>query len=186
MNSAIKVWDVEVVKSRAGSLVIGVTSFAMLTAIGAWVRVAFPGTPVPITLQTFFVLLGGAVLGAYGGLAQGIYVMLGLLGVPVFAIGLGLLGPTGGYLIGFVVAAVVVGVLVRVRKSFGWVVLSMTVGSLVIYLFGALQLGLFLPGGFRSVFVLGVLPFVPGDVIKILTASMIYYRFQARFGHVFG
>jgi biotin transport system substrate-specific component len=186
MSSAIKVWDVEVVKSRAGSLVIGITSFAMLTAIGAWVRVAFPGTPVPITLQTFFVLLGGAVLGAYGGLAQAIYVTLGLVGVPVFAIGLGLLGPTGGYLIGFVVAAVVVGVLVRSRKGFGWVVFSMTVGSIVIYLFGALQLGLFMPGGFKNVFALGVLPFVPGDIIKVLTASMVYYKLQARFGQLFG
>ena len=186
MNGGAKIWEVELTKSRTSSLVIGIVSFVMLTAFGAWVRIPIIGTPVPITLQTMFVLLGGAILGGYGGGAQLIYVILGTLGLPIFACGLGLLGPTGGYLIGFIVSAMVVGVLVRHQKSLGWIVLSMAIGTLVIWLFGMLQLGLFLGAGFKRAVLIGVLPFIPGDVIKLLTASVIYYKFQARFTRLFG
>jgi len=186
MNSEAKIWEIELTKSRASSLVLGVVSFVMLTAFGAWVRIPIPGTPVPITLQTMIVLLGGAILGGYGGGAQLIYVILGTLGLPIFACGLGLLGPTGGYLIGFIVSAMVVGALVQHQKSLGWTVLSMAIGTLVIYLFGVLQLGLFLGAGFKRAVLIGVLPFIPGDIIKLLTASVIYYKFQARFTQLFG
>lgn len=179
------VWQREIVKSRIGSIVIGVVSFVMFTAFGALVRIPIPWTPVPITLQTFFVLLGGAVLGAYGAVSQLIYVVLGTLGMPIFACGLGLLGPTGGYLIGFIVSALVVGTIVRYKESFGWVLISMVVGTGIIYLFGALQLGLFL-NNFKNVIALGVLPFIPGDVLKLFIGAIIYYKFKSRVAEIFG
>lgn len=186
----VRVWEVEVVKSRGISIIIGVVSFVILTAFGAWVRIPVPGTPVPITLQTFFVLLGGAVLGAYGAVAQLIYVMLGTLGVPIFACGLGLLGPTGGYLIGFIVSALVVGTIINSKQNFNWVIISMLIGTVIIYLFGILQLGLFLSqsgnwgyiSGFKNVFALGVLLFIPGDILKLFIAAIIYYKLKSSFG----
>ena len=88
--------------------------FAALTAIGAWISIPIP--PVPFTFQVLFVLLAGAVLGsARGGLSQIVYVLLGVIGLPVFAGGASgpgvLFGPTGGYIFGFIVAAFVVGAL---------------------------------------------------------------------------
>ncbi len=196
MNGGAKIWEIEIIKSKTISLIIGIISFVALTALGAWVRIPIPGTPVPITLQTMFVLLGGAILGGYGGGAQLIYIILGTLGLPIFACGLGLLGPTGGYLIGFIVSAMVVGTLMRFHrqnacdtkhtKNLGWIVLSMAIGTLIIYLFGVLQLGLFLGNGFKKAVLIGVLPFIPGDIIKFLTVSLIYYKFQARFNQLFG
>ncbi|MCK4969289.1 MAG: biotin transporter BioY, partial [Thermoplasmata archaeon] len=84
--------------------------FACLTGLGAFMRVYTPWTPVPFTAQVFFVLLSGTVLGSrYGGLSQMMYVLLGVLGVPWFAGGEGgydyVVGATGGYLVGFVLAA---------------------------------------------------------------------------------
>ena len=172
----VKVLEREVIRSGAVSTIIWVTSFVMLTAFGAWVKIPIPGTPVPITLQTLFVLLGGAMLGMYGGLAQLIYVMLGSFGLPIFACGIGLLGPTGGYLIGFIVASTVVGAIIRRKSSFNWIVFSMIIGTVIIYLFGMLQLGLFLPNGFKTMMALGVLPFIPGDIVKLFIASIIYYK----------
>ena len=179
------VWQIEVVKSRAISIIIGISSLVMLMAFGAWVKIPIPGTPVPITLQTMFVLLGGAILGGYGGLAQLIYIILGAMGVPIFACGLGLSGPTGGYLIGFVVSAFVIGSMVRVKRNLSWIIFSMIIGTIIIYLFGALQLGLFLPTEFKSVVALGILPFVPGDILKLFIASLVYYKFQAKFAQIF-
>ena len=90
--------------------------FAALIAVGAYIKIPIPFSPVPITLQVFFIFLAGAMLGArWGTLSVIVYLLLGIVGLPVFsggASGLGvLLGPTGGYLIGFVVAAFLVGTL---------------------------------------------------------------------------
>ena len=90
--------------------------FACLTAAGAAVKVFFPFTPVPMTLQVFFVLLGGLILGKwYGGLAQVFYVGMGAAGVPWFTAQSALIGVTGGYLIGFIFAAFLIGWLAQTR-----------------------------------------------------------------------
>ena len=98
--------------------------FGALTAVGAYIMIPLP--PVPITLQTLFVNLAGALLGGYlGALSQVVYILLGVIGLPVFAGGKAgagvLLGPTGGYLIGFVVGAFVIGKLTTIRKKPGLV-----------------------------------------------------------------
>ena len=104
----------EIPISRTQTKVIGVVIFIILTTLGAFVRIPLPFTPVPITLQTLFVLLGGAFLGArLGSFAQLSYILLGVLGIPVFCnAGFGMiyiLGPTGGYLLGFIFASLFIG-----------------------------------------------------------------------------
>lgn len=150
--------------------------FAALTAVSAWVTL--PVFPVPITLQTFFVMLSGCVLGAYfGALSMAVYLLLGLMGLPVFALGqsgLGVLvGPTGGYLIGFVLCPVVAGLLVKMRKEPGllWYGLAMAAGTAVIYACGVVQLALVLHLPLDKALLAGALPFIPGDMLKIALAA---------------
>jgi len=126
---------------------IMVSLFVALTAIGSFMT--FPLYPVPITLQTFFTYLAGAILGSrLGALSQLVYVLLGCIGLPVFAggkAGLGvLLGPTGGYLTGFIFSAFVIGGLCEAKQnpSFVWILTSMIIGTAVIYAVGAVQLSL--------------------------------------------
>lgn len=156
--------------------------FAALTAAASWVAIPLPY--VPITLQTFFVILAGALLGAYfGSLSMAAYLLLGFIGLPVFArgqSGLGVLaGPTGGYLIGFVLCALVTGFIVQMRKKpdLLWYILAMSLGTLVIYACGTLQLALVLHMPLEKAVILGALPFVPGDILKIAAASLVARKF---------
>lgn len=155
--------------------------FAALTAIGAWITI--PLGIVPITLQTLFVILAGAVLGAYfGALSMIVYVLLGLIGLPVYAGGQSgfgaLAGPVGGYLTGFVLCALVVGFLVDMKKSPGflWYCITMAVGTLIIYLCGVTQLIIVTHMTLENALIVGVLPFIPGDTVKIVIASLIARR----------
>lgn len=155
--------------------------FAALTAVSAWVVIPLPY--VPITLQTFFVMLSGAVLGPYfGALSMIAYLILGSVGLPVFArgqAGLGvLIGPTGGYLIGFLLCAIVTGAIVRMRKKQGtlWYALAMAAGALIIYACGVAQLSAVLHMPLDKAAMVGVLPFIPGDVLKIAVASIVAKR----------
>jgi biotin transport system substrate-specific component len=157
--------------------------FAALTAAGAWMAIPLPY--VPVTLQTLFTMLSGALLGPYfGALAMIVYVLLGLIGLPVFAqgqSGLGvLLGPAGGYLIGFVVGAVIIGLLVRLKKrpGFLWLCLAMAIGELVVYVFGVAQLSVVAGMSLDKAIYLGALPFMPGDVLKIIVAALIARKIE--------
>jgi len=169
---------------------LGVIAMVVLTALGASIRIPLPFTPVPITLQTFFVLLSGGLLGRrLGPLSQGGYIFLGSLGVPFFAGGGGhlhILGPTGGYLIGFVIASWAVGRLMDSGEelSFWKVLLAMACGSAVIYLVGSFHLALLAGVTAKQALFMGVLPFVPGDVAKMLAASLICWKFSARLDRI--
>ena len=159
-----------------------VAGFIMLTALGAYVRIPIPFTPVPVTLQTFFVILCGAVLGRkLGSFAQVSYVMLGALGMPIFqGYGAGLLhiaGPTGGYLAGFIVAAFLTGMLADRECN---VMLTMSAGLLAIYACGIAWLMAGYGFGFAKAVSLGVVPFIPGAVAKLLVASWIYSKIKFR------
>jgi biotin transport system substrate-specific component len=158
--------------------VVTVLLFANLTAIAGRIAVNLPFSPVPITGQTLMVLLAGAALGSRRGAASQVaYLLEGVIGLPVFAggtSGIGvLLGPTGGYLIGFVACAGFVGWLVErgLCRNAVTGVLTMLAGSVLVYVFGAAWLGHFVSGGIQSVLVQGVLPFLPGDVLKSLIAA---------------
>ncbi len=147
-----------------------------VTAAAAQIAVRLPFTPVPITGQTFAVLLCAAALGSRrGALAQLAYLGLGSAGLPIFAGWTGGVpfGPTGGYLLGFVAAAYVVGLLVERgwdrRARTAW--LAMLAGSAIIYAFGLPWLAVFTGGPTAKVLVLGLYPFIPGDLVKIALAS---------------
>ena len=191
-NQLMEIGSRELIVGKVACRAMGVVVFVVLTALGAFVYVPLPFTPVPITLQTFFVLLSGAFLGgAWGSLSQLGYVILGSLGLPIFSGAKGgfirLLGPTGGYLFGFIVAAQVIGWLVRKKKKAGWIwlVFSMVVGSSIIYLLGAFQLAFVVHCGAKKAFLLGVLPFIPGDFLKLIAACYIYRKLEMRISRIF-
>ena len=157
--------------------------FGAGTAVGAYILIPLP--PVPITLQTLFLNLAGALLGGrLGALSQVVYVLLGIIGLPVFAggkAGMGvLLGPTGGYLIGFIVAAYVVGKLIEIKKKpdFVWTVFSMVAGMIVIYVFGVIQLSFIAKLSINRSISVGVLPFLIGDAFKIIAAAIIALKIR--------
>lgn len=150
--------------------------FGALTAIGAFLII--PLQPLPITLQTLFTEMAGALLGgAAGAWSQIIYILLGVIGLPVFAggkAGLGtLLGPTGGYLFGFIAGAYVIGKIVKARREPGlaWVILALLAGNLVIYVLGTIQLALITHYSLLNSLMVGVVPFLPGDLLKLLAAA---------------
>ncbi len=160
--------------------------FGAGTAAGAYLIIPLP--PVPITLQTLFLGLAGALLGArLGALSQVIYLLIGIIGLPVFAggkAGLGVLvGPTGGYLFGFIAGAWVIGALVNLKKEpgFGWTVMGLVAGTIVIYLFGVAQLSLVAKLSVGKAISVGVLPFLIGDAVKILAAGYVVKRIKPRF-----
>ena len=154
--------------------------FAALTAAVAPFKIPLGFTPVPITLQTLVVLMSGAMLGpAYGALAMILYVVVGILGLPVFAgggSGIGaILGPTGGYLISYFIAAFAIGKVVKMMKEPKYLdyVFAMIVGTLIIYLLGA-SWGMVVTGlGVMAIIAGWVLPFIIGDTIKLLIAAYI-------------
>jgi biotin transporter BioY len=152
-----------------------ILGFGAVTALSA--QIAFYIGPVPITGQTFAVLLAGALLGSRrGALSQLTYLAAGAMGAPIFAGWMGgpavLLGPTGGYLVGFVAAAFVVGFL----AERGWdrriwsMALAMFIGNIVIYIFGLPWLARFVPES--SVLSVGLYPFIPGDALKLVLAAV--------------
>jgi len=157
----------------AGSAFVAVSSHV---ALPLWF------TPVPLTLQPFAVLLLGLLMGP--GLAAATlcaYLLEGAAGLPVFAPGLGfgaglghLLGPTGGYLMSYPAAAALVAVLRRkLRSGFTGALASAAAGNIVILLCGMVWLAVWTHGSLGSAFALAVLPFLPGDALKVVAAAAL-------------
>lgn len=155
-----------------------VAAGSLLIAAAAQLKVFLPFTPVPVTGQTFAVLLIAALYGARRGAATAMaYIALGLMGLPVFSAAppgpAALISPTAGYLAGFVAAAWVTGTLSEKgwdRKS--WTAaLAMAIGSGVIFACGLLWLGRFT--GWAIVLQTGLFPFIPGDLLKIALATLV-------------
>lgn len=147
-------------------------AFALAMVISAHVRIPLPFSPVPVTLQTFVVLMAGLCLGSmWGGLSQVQYLTLGLLGVPAFTGGpASLVGPTGGYLVGMVCAAVVAGaVYARFRSTWGALAACLA-GHAIIFAFGCAWLRVLTGQGALEVLAMGFFPFVPGLVLKTAAA----------------
>lgn len=162
--------------------------FAALTGVAAQVRIPLPFTPVPITLQTFAVLLAGLALGArWGGASQALYAGGGAAGVPWFSgmsAGVGtVLGPTGGYIVGFVFAAALVGYVTdrhaRARQFPGLLGVLLVANFAVIYgfglpwLYGWLALVKGSAPGVTELLTMGLFPFVPGDLVKLVGAAAV-------------
>ncbi|MHB0915752.1 MAG: biotin transporter BioY [Thermoleophilia bacterium] len=159
-----------------------VAMFAALTSVGAWIAFPLPFSPVPVAFANLFVLLAGVILGKWlGALSQVVYIMLGVIGIPVFAQFTAgpevLVGPTGGYLVGYVLAAFVAGALVEhLPRSFpelARVPVSLVAGGLAIYLTGLPWLASYLDISFPAALVAGFYPYLPGDALKVVLATML-------------
>jgi len=149
---------------------------AALIAAGAYIQI--PLGPVPISMQTYFVLLTGFLLGSiYGSLAVALYLTAGLIGLPVYAGGTSgvakLFGPTGGFLFGFLLVAAVAGIATRDHESkLGWGSGALWGGLALAttYTLGVPWLKYVLDLGWQEAFYAGMLPFLPGAVLKLLLA----------------
>lgn len=157
--------------------------FAALTAVCSQLVIPTPWM-IPISMSTLAVFLSGALLGAkWGTLAQAVYLLLGLAGVPVFAGFRGgfsvLAGPTGGYLIGYLAAAALTGLLVsRVRAR--WMPpLAMAVGLAACYAFGTVWFMVLNQTALGAALGMCVLPYLPGDAVKIAVASVLTWKIGA-------
>jgi biotin transport system substrate-specific component len=160
-----------------------VISFSILTAVSA--QISIPIKPVPFTLQTMIVLLAGAFLGAKNGAySQVLYIFLGAIGLPVFAqtadgtMGLArLIGPTGGYILAFPVAAYLVGLLTEKNQKYLSVIISMFIAELVVIAFGTLYLYAAYLHNFVDAVKAGAAIFTVWMVIKVFAAATIYFAF---------
>lgn len=166
--------------SRAVRTVVLVTGFALLTALAAQITVPLPWTPVPVTGQTFAVLLSGAVLGWKAGAgSQVLYVALGAVGLPFYADGASgwqvVVGATGGYLVGFVIAAALIGYLAErgQDRNLATSIPAMLAGTAIIYLLGVTWLAAELGVSATKAMELGLVPFVIGDAIKLAAAGAL-------------
>jgi biotin transport system substrate-specific component len=169
------------------SQTLWILAFATATALSA--RFEIPHEPVPFTLQTLFVILSGALLGPRNGaISQIAYLSAGLLGLPVFAggsFGLArLVGPTGGYLMAFPLAAAVVGLLLGSRRNLVWSFTAMTCGLLVIFAVGTIHLYAFYIHSIAAAFNGGFLIFTWWDLLKLGAASMTYHEIAKRWRRV--
>jgi biotin transport system substrate-specific component len=163
--------------------VAAVLFVTVLTIVAAQVSVPLPFTPVPFTLQPMVVLLGGAALGARLGMsAQILYLALGIAGLPVFAAspilpqGFGrLLGPTGGYLMSYPIAALVTGYLAQrgLDRRYVTSVAAMVAGLAIVFTCGVLWLAFGVQAGLAGAVSTGFIPFIPADIVKVLLAAAI-------------
>jgi len=159
---------------RQAMLVLGATAFV---ALSAQVRFGLPFTPVPVTGQTFAVLLTGALLGSrLGAVSLSSYWVVGACGLPVFnRWGSGWAvagGPTGGYIVGFIIAAFVVGWFAERGWDRGrWVIVPLLIGNVLLYIPGLLWLARFV--GPHAVLQAGLWPFLPGDLLKLVAAAVV-------------
>jgi len=164
-------------RSRA----IGILVVVIAMALAAQIAMPLPGTPVPLTLTPFVVVLAGLLLGPLdAAAAMAIYLIAGAAGAPVFAPigppGLArLLGPTGGYLLAYPVAAAASGLIGAGRARFGARLVAAIAGILVIYMGGLSQLSI-LTSNVTTAAVWGVLPFVAADLLKAIVAAAVSGR----------
>ena len=165
--------------------------FAALTSILSLLpAIPLPLSPVPITFQVLGVFLTGSILGSKkGAIAMVLYLLLGTLGLPVYAGAQGglsvLLGPTGGYLLGFPVAAFICGYFAErseenQHKKTSAFVLSAILGIAAIYLLGTLQLAYVLKLEIGKAFLVGSLPYIPLDIVKMLMAFALAQPVRSR------
>ncbi|KUO62395.1 hypothetical protein APF79_07750 [bacterium BRH_c32] len=161
-----------------------VITFSVLTFLSA--QVAVPVQPVPFTLQTLLVVLSGAFLGSKNGAAsQALYLLVGAIGIPVFAAFTGgfvkFFGPTGGYLLSFPFAAFLTGYIIEKYNSKFAVIAAVVLANLLILVVGSLYLSVFFGGNISQSFMSGLIIFSIWDVIKISAAISIYFSLRAKY-----
>lgn len=162
--------------------------FATLTVVGGFISIPLPFSPVPLTLQLAFSTMAGYVLGAkHGALSQLVYLLLGAIGLPVFSNRTGgiamLTGPTSGFLWGFVLAALIIGLIRENNKAKQKplvIFATLMVGLVAIYLTGMLGLVLAVDYSIGEAFMAGVGPFIIPDLIKLAVATFLIVRIKAK------
>ena len=166
------------VTDALGRKSVGVASFVLGASLSAQVAVPLPMTPVPMTLQPLFVVLAGAMLGPrLGALSMGLYVMLGMLGAPVFSNGAAglawLFGPTGGYLLATPAAAYTAGWIAGDHGKMLRTLSGLVSGLLTMYGGGVAWLMVLTGQAFTEVVALGIVPFLAGDIVKLCLGCAI-------------
>jgi len=169
--------------------------FAALTAVCTFINIPLPFTPIPINLATLSVFLAGGLLGAkYGALSQLIYIMIGSLGLPIFSNyqgGLGVLvGPTGGFLVGYVIAAFIIGLIMNpIIKSNDAsrlyvikIVLACLAGMTTYFTTGTLWFMYITNTGLYAALFACVIPFLIGDALKITAAVFLIGKLRKNMG----
>lgn len=174
-------------RSKTASLIL-CAFFVALTGVCSGISIPLPFTPIPINLATLAVFLAGGLLGSkWGSFSQIVYVLLGAVGVPVFhgfTAGFGILvGPTGGYIIGYVAAAFLVGLIVEKaaitnNAVYLKTVLAMIVGLLACYILGTLWFMYLQKTTFIAAAMSCIVPFLLGDAVKIIAGSILVNRLK--------
>ncbi|MFA6506940.1 MAG: biotin transporter BioY [Treponemataceae bacterium] len=165
-----------------------VALFAALTAAGTFIALPIPGSAVPVVLQNLFALLSGLVLGPVMGFAAiAVYLLVGGIGLPVFAGGKGgaahFFGPTGGYLLGYALCALVAGLIAGKpradKQSPIWIIsIAAVLGIVAVYVPGVLRLKAVLKAEWPKALAVGMFPFIVGDVVKIAIAIGVAGRLR--------
>jgi len=153
--------------------------FAALIAVSGIISIPLPISPVPITGQSLAIMLAGSILTVrQAGFSVLTFLLLGAVGVPVFAGlsgGIGIIvGPRGGYLIGYLVGAIVIALLKGEKNNLWRLALANSIGGIiVVYLFGVLWLSFVTGMGLEKAILVGALPYIPGDLFKLFLATVI-------------
>lgn len=158
--------------------------FAALTAVGGYLAFPLPFSPVPVTAQTLAVMLSGSLLKPVSALwSMIVFIFIGAIGIPVFSggrAGIGVItGPTGGYILSWPIAVYLISRLLsgnKGHKFFYLMAVNILGGIIIVYFFGILQLALVTGMGIKKAFLVGALPYLPGDLFKAFAASFLALR----------
>lgn len=159
-----------------------ISLFATLIAVSGYITIPIPFSMVPVTAQTLAVMLAGSLLPVrHAAVSLLVFLMMGAIGLPVFsggAAGMGIIiGKTGGYLIGFLVGAALISVLKGKKPGFLRLLTANAIGGIIIVnTFGVLWLNYITGIGITKAIAFGALPFIPGDIVKIVIAALITLR----------
>lgn len=168
--------SVSLIKTKA-EIIVFIFAFALALSLAAQAKIPLFFTPVPLTLQTFVVYLAIRILNKKAVLAVGLYLVAGILGLPVFAansLGISYLaGPTGGYILGFLIASLVIPFIFTNSKSFIKNVVSFLFSSVIIYGLGIIWLVSFYRLNLGTALIAGLYPFIVGEAIKITSAAYL-------------
>jgi len=168
---------------------VTVAMFAAVIAVASWISIPLPFTPVPVNLGTLAVMVTGALLGKkYGVISVITYILLGAVGLPVFAGftgGLGhIVGPTGGYIVGYAVSAFLTGLLIEVfcKEKLTWqgVAAAGFIGTASCYALGTIWFMMLTNTGIAGAMTMCVIPFLPGDAVKLICAVLVTLSLRPR------
>ena len=166
-ENTLRPFDLRTDAGAPAHAVMTVIAVAGALTIGAYARLPLPFTPVPLSLQTFAILAAPFLVGrSYAAMGAGLYLALGLAGAPIFAMAF---GPTFGYILGFVAAPFAV-------MAFRNPLAGIVAGTAVIWALGASWLAIWTGGNLPAAIMLGVAPFIPGDILKAAAAYAVAKR----------